>query len=101
MNNHFFVLTMVLRRSWDQLRPKIAPKGSKMTAKRDPRSSPKRTKIGIKIDIDFGHATRNVLPQVRVVVWAGTPPRGRRPRGPGEEAQAPMRAVKDIKDFKH
>ena len=87
VNNHFFVLTTVRRRSWDQLRPKRAPKGPKMIAKRAPRSSPKRPKIDIKIDIDFGHATRVVHPEVGIVVWAAPPP-GRRPGGTGEGAQA-------------
>ena len=71
-----------------------------MIAKRDPRSSPKHAKIIIKIDIDFGHATRVVRRQVRIVVWAGTPLQGGVPVAP-RGGQAPMRAAKDIKDIKH
>ena len=77
-----------------------------MTPKRDPRSSPKRAKNDIKIDIDFGHATRLVGHEVGVVVWAGDPPLGGAPgalgRGPkrhGNGPQALMRAVKDIKHY--
>ena len=93
VSNHFFVLTTVRRRSWDQLRPKRAPKGVKITAKRDPRSRPKRAKIDIKINIDLGHATRVVQSEAGIVVWAGTPPReasqGPRGGGPSGTGQAP------------
>ena len=37
--NHFFEDKSVRRRFWDQLRPTKAPRGAKMTPKRDPRST--------------------------------------------------------------
>ena len=64
-----------------------------MTPKRDPRSTPKRPKIDIKIDINFDANSKGRRVEVALVVWARDPPReplGRQPRGPGEAAQAPQ-----------
>ena len=64
----------VRRRSHDQVRPKQAPKGPKMTPKRDRRPSPKRPKIDIKIDIDFDAKTKGAGPALSCRHWAGNPP---------------------------
>ena len=60
----------------------------------------------VEIDIAFGHATRAVRHEVALVVWAGPPPQGGAPRGPGRGPerhgtgpQAPMHAVKEIKHY--
>ena len=67
-------------------------KGPKMTPQRDPRSNPKRPKIDIKIDINFDAKTMRAYHGLRFRHWVGNPPLGapgRRPRDPGEAAQAP------------
>ena len=54
-----------------------------MTPKREPRSTPKRPKIDIKIVIDFDAKTMRAGHGLAFVHWAETPPPGRRPRGSG------------------
>ena len=83
VTNHFFEDKTVRRRFWDQLRPTKAPRGAKMTPKRDPRSSPKRPQIDIKIVIDFDAKTKRARQGSTRRNWAETPPPGRRPRGSG------------------
>ena len=79
VQNHFFEDKMVRRRFWDQLRPTKAPKGAKMTPKRDPRSSPKRPKTDIKIDLNLNAKTKRVGQGSARRLWAGTPPQGAAP----------------------
>ena len=62
-----------------------------MTPKRDPRSTPKRSKIDIKFDINFDGNVKGRGTGLALVVWGRDPPLGApgmRPRGPGEAAQA-------------
>ena len=54
-----------------------------MTPKRDPRSTPKRFKTDIKIDLNFDAKTKRAGPGSGRRLWAGDPPQG----------AAPMRAV--------
>ena len=89
---HFFDVKTVRRRSWDQLWPTKAPKRPKMTPKTEPKSTPRRSKIDIKIDIIFDANTSEAGPLLTRRHWVETPPQGppgRRPRDPGEAAQAP------------
>ena len=90
--NHLFDVKTVRRRLWDQLRRAKSPKGAKMTPKRDPGSTPIRPKIDIQIDVNFDAKTNGAGPELARRHWAGNPPQGapgRRPRDPGEAAQAP------------
>ena len=92
VNIHFFDVKTVRRRSWDQLWPTKAPKRPKMTPKTEPKSTPRRSKIDVKIDIKNDAKTKRAGHVLRNRHWAGTPPQGppgRRPRDPGEAAQAP------------
>ena len=59
-----------------------------MTPKRDPRSTPKRSQIDIKIDMNFDAKTKRPCQGLGFRHWVETPPPGGRPRGPGEGAQA-------------
>ena len=91
-NIHFFDVKTVRRRSWDQLWPTKAPKGPKMTPKTEPKSTPRRSKIDIQIDIKNDAKTQRARQVLGRRHCAGTPPQGppgRRPRDPGEAAQAP------------
>ena len=109
MQNHLFDDNTVRRGFQDQLRPTKAPRGAKMTPKRDPRSIPKRPKTDIKINLNFDAKTKMVGEGSARRLWAGTPPQGAapgRPRGPrrrpkrhGTGPQAPMRALKDQKKY--
>ena len=58
VQNHFFEDKIVRRGFWDPLRWKKAARGAKTTPKRDPRSTPKRPKTDIKIDINFDAKTK-------------------------------------------
>ena len=92
VNIHFFDVKTVRRRSWDQLWPTKAPKRPKMTPKTEPKSTPRRSKIDVKIVIKNDAKTKRARPLLTRRHWAGTPPQGppgRRPRDPGEAAQAP------------
>ena len=92
VNIHFFDVKTVRRRSWDQLWPTKAPKRPKMTPKTEPKSTPRRSKIDVKIDIKNDAKTKRAGGVLSRGVWVGTPPQGppgRRPRDPGEAAQAP------------
>ena len=89
---HFFDVKTVRRRLWDQLWLIKAPKRPKMTPKTEPKSTPRRSKIDIKIDIKNDAKTKRAGAVLTRGVWVGTPPQGppgRRPRDPGEAAQAP------------
>ena len=89
---HFFDVKTVRRRLWDQLWPTKAPKRPKMTPKTEPKSTPRRSKIDVKIDIKNDAKTKRAVHETGRGVWVGTPPQGapgRRPRDPGEAAQAP------------
>ena len=93
VNIHFFDVKTVRRRSWDQLWPTKAPKRPKMTPKTEPKSTPRRSKIDINIDMKNDAKTKRAGQVLARRHWAGTPPQGapgRRPRGPGEAAQAPQ-----------
>ena len=77
-----------------------------MTPKRDPRSTSKRPKTDIKIDINFDAKTKRAGHGLIFVSWGRDPPQGGAPgalgRGPtrhGTGPQAPMRAVKDQKKY--
>ena len=93
VNIHFFDVKTVRRRLWDQLWPTKAPKRPKMTPKTEPKSTPRRSKIDINIDIKNDAKTMRAGQETTRSVWVGTPPQGapgrRRPRDPGEAAQAP------------
>jgi hypothetical protein len=92
VNIHFFDVKTVRRRSWDQLWPTKAPKRPKMTPKTEPKSTSRRSKIDVKIDIKNDAKTKRAWRLLTRAVWVGTPPQGppgRRPRDPGEAAQAP------------
>ena len=92
VNIHFFDVKTVRRRSWDQLWPTKAPKRPKMTPKTEPKSTPRRSKIDVKIVIKNNANTKRACPFLGRRHRAGTPPQGppgRRPRDPGEAAQAP------------
>jgi len=99
VDNRFFDVKTVRRRSWDQLWPTKAPKRPKMTPKTEPKSTPRRSKIDIKIDTKNDakskrarHQNKRARPVLGRRHWAGTPPQGppgRRPRDPGQAAQAP------------
>ena len=92
VNIHFFDVKTVRRRSWDQLWPTKAPKRPKMTPKTEPKSTPRRSKIDVKIDIKNDAKTKRAGHLLSLRHWSGTPPQGapgRRPRDPGEAAQAP------------
>ena len=92
VNIHFFDVKTVRRRSWDQLWPTKAPKRPKMTPKTEPKSTPRRSKIDVKIVIKNDAKTKRAGVVLGRRHWAGTPPQGppgRRPRDPGEAAQAP------------
>ena len=56
-----------------------------MTPERDPRSSPNRPKIDIKIDINFDAKTKRAGHGL-IFVSCGRDPPGRRPKGSGEGA---------------
>ena len=89
---HFFDVKTVRRRSWDQLWPTKAPKRPKMTPKTEPKSTPRRSKIDVKIVIKNDAKTKRAWHVLARGHCAGTPPQGppgRRPRDPGEAAQAP------------
>ena len=89
---HFFDVKTVRRRSWDQLWPTKAPKRPKMTPKTEPKSTPRRSKIDVKIDIKNDAKTKRARPLLARRHWSENPPQGppgRRPRDPGEAAQAP------------
>ena len=58
-----------------------------MSPKRDPRSSPKRPQIDIKIVIDFDAKTKRAGDGLTFRHWAETPPR-EAPQGLREGAQA-------------
>ena len=63
-----------------------------MTPKTEPKSTPRRSKIDIKIDIKNDAKIKRAGVVLSLGVWVGTPPQGapgRRPRDPGEAAQAP------------
>ena len=70
-----------------------------MTPKRDPRSTPKRPKTDIKIDLNFDAKTKRVGHGSTRRLWGGTPPQegprspGKEPRRHGSGPQAPMRAA--------
>ena len=92
VNIHFFDVKTVRRRSWDQLWPTKAPKRPKMSPKTEPKSTPRRSKIDVKIDIKNDAKTKRAQPFLARRHWAGMSPQGhpgRRPRDPGEAAQAP------------
>ena len=92
LKNHFFDVKTVRRRLWDQLWPTKAPKRPKMTPKTEPKSTPRRSKIDVKIVIKNDAKTKRAGHETARGVWVGTPPQGapgRRPRDPGEAAQAP------------
>ena len=92
VNNHFFEDKTVRRRFGDQPWPTKAPKWSKMTPKTQPKSTPRRSKIDINIDIKNDAKSKRAEGVLTRRHWAGTPPQGapgRRPRDPGEAAQAP------------
>ena len=59
-----------------------------MTPKTEPKSTLRRSKIDIKININFDAKPMGAGHEVGHRVWAGTPP-GRHPREPREGAQAP------------
>ena len=89
---HFFDVKTVRRRLWDQLWPTKAPKRPKMTPKTEPKSTPRRSKIDVKIVIKNDAKSKRAWRLLGRRHWAGTPPQGppgRRPRDPGEAAQAP------------
>ena len=90
---HFFDVKTVRRRFRGQLGPKKAPRGPKMTPKRDPRSTPKRPKTDIKIDLNFNAKTKRVGQGSTRRLWAGTSPQGSAPGalggGPGGTGAAP------------
>ena len=83
VNIHFFDVTTVRRRSWDQLWPTKAPKRPKMTPKTEPKSTPRRSKIDVKIDIENDAKTKRAGHETARGVWVGTPPQGApgRPHG--------------------
>ena len=85
VHNHFFEDKTLRRRFWDQLRPTRAPKGAKRTPKRDPRSTPKRPKTDIKIELNFDAIIKWALPGLAVVLWCRNPPR-EAPQGLWREA---------------
>ena len=72
--NHFFEDKTVRRRFWDQLRPTKAPRGAKMTPKRDPRSTPKRPQTDIKIEISFDAKTKRARQGSTRRLWGASPP---------------------------
>ena len=92
VNIHFFDVKTVRRRSWDQLWPTKAPKRPKMTPKTEPKSTPRRSKIDVKIVIKNDAKTKRAGRLLTRGHWSENPPQGppgRRPRDPGEAAQAP------------
>ena len=92
VNIHFFDVKTVGRRSWDQLWPTKAPKRPKMTPKTEPKSTSRRSKIDVKIDIKNDAKSKRARPLLTRRHWSENPPQGplgRRPREPGEAAQAP------------
>ena len=89
---HFFDVKTVRRRLWDQLWPTKAPKRPKMTPKTEPKSTPRRSKIDVKIVIKNDAKTKRARHLLARGHWVRDPPQGapgRRPRDPGEAAQAP------------
>ena len=89
---HFFDFKTVRRRLWDQLWPTKAPKRPKMTPKTEPKSTSRRPKIDVKIDIKNDAKSKRAQPLLGRRHWSENPPQGlpgRRPRNPGEAAQAP------------
>ena len=89
---HFFDVKTVRRRLWDQLWPTKAPKRPKMTPKTESKSTPRRSKIDIKIYVKNDATSKRAGGVLARGVWVGTPPQGApgsRPRDPGEAAQAP------------
>ena len=89
---HFFDVKTVGRRLWDQLWPTKAPKRPKMTPKTEPKSTPRRSNIDVKIDIKNDAKSKRARRLLTRRHWSENPPQGppgRRPRDPGEAAQAP------------
>ena len=86
VNIHFFEVKTVRRRSWDQLWPTKAPKRPKMTPKTEAKSTPRRSKIDVKIVIKNDAKTKRALPVLTRRHWAGTPPQG---AAPGTQGRRP------------
>ena len=60
-----------------------------MTPKRDPRWTPRRPKIDIKIDMIFDAHPREARPPTAVRLSAGTPPWDPLGRAPGAQGERP------------
>ena len=87
MQIHFFE-DKTFRRGFRQpLKRKKAPRGANMTPKRDPRSTPKRPKTDIKIELNFDAKNQEGWARIGPQTL-GRPPPWRRPRSPGEGGQA-------------
>ena len=72
---HFFEDKTVRRGFRQPLKRKEAPRGAKMTPKRDPRSTPKRPKTDIKIDQISMRKSRGLYRDRGADFGPGTPPR--------------------------
>ena len=95
VNNHFFEDKTVRRGFWDQLGPTKSQNEPILGPKREPKTTPRRSKIDIKIDQKNESKTKRARHRTSLVVSAGTPPwgaPGRRPRSPGEAPQAPIKS---------
>ena len=70
-----------------------------MTPKTEAKSTPRRSKIDIKIDIKNDAKTKRAWHETGRGVWAGTPPQGgprEAPQGPRGGGPGPMCAYKVI-----
>ena len=89
VHNHFFEDKTIQRGFNDQLGPTKGQNEPNMTPKRDPRWSPKRSKIDVQIDMNFDAKTKRARQPTTLRLWAGTPPRELRGGAPGAQGRRP------------
>ena len=93
MNNHFFEDKTVRRGFWDQLGPTKGPNEPNMGPKREPKTTPRRSKIDVKIYLKNDTKTKRAGVVLSLGVWVGTPPK-EPPQGPRGGGPGPMGPLK-------
>ena len=89
LKHNVFDVKTVRRRSWDQLWPTKAPKRPKMTHKTEPKSTPRRSKIDVKIVIKNDAKTKRAWHVLGRRHRAGTPPSDPLGGAPGTRGGGP------------